>query len=375
MSEREVGTQADTRLVLTLDAGGTNLVFSAVQGDREVVEAVCLPSLADDLDTCLGQIRKGFETVHDRTERSAVALSFAFPGPADYPDGIIGDLGNLPAFRGGIALGPMLEDLFSLPVFINNDGDLFALGEARAGFLPWVNGELQSAGSGKYYRNLLGVTLGTGFGAGIVRDGRLFLGDNSAGAEIWLFRSKLDRRSFAEEGVSVRAVRREYARLACTPLETVPEPKVLHAIASGERPGDAAAAREAFRRLGEILGDALANALTLIDGLVVIGGGLSGAAPWFLPALMEELNGEMETVDGSRVSRLEVKAFNLEDPAGRASFLRGAERTIGVPGSARSVRYDPAKRVGVGLSKLGTSRAVALGAYAFALDALDARAP
>jgi glucokinase len=65
-----------------------------------------------------------------------VAISFAFPGPSDYPRGIIGDLGNLPCFRGGVALGPMLEDTFEIPVFINNDGDLFAYGEAIGGFLP-----------------------------------------------------------------------------------------------------------------------------------------------------------------------------------------------------------------------------------------------
>ena len=46
----------------------------------------------------------------------------------------------------------------------------------------------------------------------------------------------------------------------------------------GERAGDRAAAIESFRRLGETAGDAMANALTLIDGLAVIGGGLSGAA-------------------------------------------------------------------------------------------------
>ena len=53
--------------------------------------------------------------------------SFAFPGPADYPAGIIGDLAEYPAFRGGVALGPMLAERFGLPTFINNDGDLFAL--------------------------------------------------------------------------------------------------------------------------------------------------------------------------------------------------------------------------------------------------------
>jgi glucokinase len=49
--------------------------------------------------------------------------------------GIIGDLENLPTFKGGVALGPMLEEIFNIPVFINNDGDLFAYGEAIAGLL------------------------------------------------------------------------------------------------------------------------------------------------------------------------------------------------------------------------------------------------
>src|SRR5262245_43983208 len=362
--ERDVAQAPDARGVFTLDAGGTNLVFSALSGAGELVEPVSLPSQAHDLDACLGQIRAGFQALRDRAPGKAVALSLAFPGPADYARGVIGDLGNLPAFRGGVALGPMLEDLFSLPVFVNNDGDPCALGEARAGLLPWVTARLEASGSAKRYRNLLGVTLGTGFGAGIVHDGRLLLGDNGAAGEIWLLRNKLDRGSFAEEGVSIRAVRRVYARNTGVPLEEVPEPRVLEAA-------NPAAARGAFRRLGEVLGDALANALTLIDGLAVIGGGLSGAAPLFLPALMAELNGTLEAADGSPVTRLEMRAFNLEDPAELTSFLTTTETTVRVPGSARSVPYDPAKKVGVGLSRLGTSRAVALGAHAFALDALD----
>ena len=48
-------------------------------------------------------------------------------------------------------------------------------------------------------------------------------------------------------------------------------------------------------------------------------------------------------------------------------------RDVVVPGSLRKVAYDPLQRIGVGLSRLGTSRATALGAYAFALSALDAR--
>ena len=85
----------------------------------------------------------------------------------------------------------MLEEKFGIPVFINNDGDLFVYGEAIAGFLPYVNGLLAKAGSPKRYKNLFGVALGTGFGGGIVRDGELFIGDNSMAGEVWLLRNKL----------------------------------------------------------------------------------------------------------------------------------------------------------------------------------------
>lgn len=365
--------QPDTRLVLTLDAGGTSFVFSAVRGNQDVVEPIALPALGDDLDRCLAQIRSGFDDIHARTKREAVAISFAFPGPSDYAHGIIGDLGNLPAFRGGVALGPMLEERFRVPVFINNDGDLFAYGEATAGLIPEVNDALTRAGIQKRYRNLLGVTLGTGFGGGIVRDGTMLRGDNAAAGEIWALRSKLHRDCFVEEDVSVRALRRVYAEITRTTLDDSPEPRILADIARGEGPrgSNAAAAREAFRRFGEALGDAIANAVTLIDGLVVIGGGLSGSAPLFMPAVMAELNGKIAARDGSMVARLETRAFYLDDDRERGEFLKREPKMIRVPDSAREVPYDPVKRIGLGISKLGTSRAIAIGAYAVALDALD----
>ena len=362
---------SDSRVVLTLDAGGTNFVFSAVQSDREVVEPVTLPSNAHDLKLCLETIVEGFTKVKEKAPLAPVAVSFAFPGPADYPNGIIGGLGNLPAFKqGGVALGPMLEDRFGVPVFLNNDGDLFAFGEAIAGFLPWVNGLLADGGSPKRFRNLFGATFGTGFGGGIVQDGRLWIGDNSGGGEIWLFRNKLDPKSNIEESVSIRAIRRVYAQKAGIAAATAPEPKDIFAIGRGEKPGHREGAIEAFRRMGEAAGDAIASAITLVDGLVVIGGGLTGAADLFLPALVAEMRSFFETPSG-RIPRLEVKAFNLEDAREREAFVKGQTREVVVPGSDRKVAYDPLKRVGVGLSRLGTSRAVALGAYAFALAELD----
>ncbi len=215
------------------------------------------------------------------------------------------------------------------------------------------------------------MTLGTGFGGGIVRNGELFIGDNSMAGEVWLLRNKLAPTMNAEEGSCIRAVRRAFAEITAIPFEKAPEPKVIFDIATGKVPGSKEAATESFRRLGEVVGDAMGNALTLIDGLAVIGGGVSGAWPMFLPSLVNELNSNYTGPAGNQYRRLASAAFNLEDPAQLEKFLKGETREITVPCSTTTVKYDPLQRVGVGMSRLGTSEAVAIGAYAFALRKLD----
>ena len=360
----------DERVVMTLDAGGTNFVFSAMQANRPVVESFSLPSNADHLERSLKTLVEGFTRVKDQLPSAPQAISFAFPAPADYFNGIIVGPRNLPAYR-DVALGPMLEDKFGLPTFINNDGDLFAYGEAAAGFLPYVNGLLEQAGSPKRFKNLFGVTLGTGLGGGIVRDGALFIGDNSVAGEIWLMRHKHALDVNAEEGASIRAVRRVYAEKAGLRFDDAPEPREIYEIAEGRNPGYRAAAVEAFRRLGEIVGDVMAIATTILDGLVVIGGGISAAHKLFLPAAVAEMNAPFTAPDGDRFPRLAQKVFNLEDPRELELFLRGETKELDVPGSSRKVRFDGLQRTGVGISRLGTSEATAIGAYAFALSCLD----
>lgn len=362
----------DKRIVLTLDAGGTNFIFSAIQSADEIVEPVRLLSNADNLDKCLQTIVIGFQQIMDKLPCGPAAISFAFPGPADYPNGIIGDLGNLPSFRGGVALGPMLEKQFNIPIFINNDGDLFVYGEAISGFLPKVNKLLAEAGSPKRYKNLFGITLGTGLGGGLVREKELYIGDNAAASEIWIMRNKKYPQSFAEEGSSIRAVKRIYAEKAGINIQDAPEPKEIFDIAKGEeRNGKKEAAITAFKELGEVVGDVLANAVTLVDSLIVIGGGLAGAHTFFLPSIITEMNGTIETLSGEKIDRLEMKAFNLEDVKEKESFLKGEVRTISIPGTSKKIKYDPLKRIGIGISTLGTNKAVSVGAYAFALHALD----
>lgn len=360
----------DDRIVITLDAGGTNLVFGAMRGCEYITAPITYPSNAHDLNLCLDTMVKGFREVIDSLDEKPVAISFAFPGPADYPHGIIGGyLPNFPSFREGVALGPYLESVFGIPVFINNDGDLFAYGEALCGALPALNRRLAKAGSNKRYNNLIGYTFGTGFGIGIVVNGELNRGDNSC-VETFCLPHITKSRTIVEEGVAVRAIKRVYAEESGEHNHTF-EPKEICEIADGKREGNVEAARKAFAELGRTAGDAMAIAAQLIDGIIVIGGGITAARRWIMPALLEELRSEFSTLGGDSVRRVQMKVFDLDNPDEFAEFAKGNTKTIKVHGTDKTVEYDDMKRIGVTISKLGASQAISAGAYAFALSKID----
>ena len=179
-----------------------------------------------------------------------------------------------------------LSHTFELPVYINNDGDLFALGEAKGGMLPELNRRVRELGGTRQYTNLLGYTFGTGLGIGSVINGQINLGNNSC-IETFCLRNKRMPEIIAEEGASIRAIKREYANLTGDSRDLTPYDIFL--IAEGEKEGDAEAAKKAFAMFGEIAGDAFATAVTITDSLIVVGGGLTGAAKYIMPSLLAEM--------------------------------------------------------------------------------------
>lgn len=358
----------DTKsIIFVLDAGGTGFKFSAVQDYKEIIEPFTIKTASDTLEEQLNKIIEGFHRTEELCGKPA-AISFCFPGPADYTNGIIGDLANLPLFRGGVALKDMLENEFKVPVYINNDGDLFAYGEALGGVLPEINAMLEKAGNPKRYKNLVGFTLGTGFGGGVVLDGKLLQGDNSAGAEVWCMRNILYPQTSAEDSISIRGVRRVYAREAGIEFNDAPQPFDIYEIAMGNKEGNKDAALKAWDEFAIVLADIIANIATVVDGIVVLGGGLSGASKIFMPKVVELLNKEYPGLDGNKIPRMEISAYNLDDEQGRKDFASVTGKMIKVPFSDKEVWYDPSKKIGITATKLGTSSAVCIGAYAYAMN-------
>ena len=163
----------------------------------------------------------------------------------------------------------------------------------------------------------------------MVIDGRLLTGDNGCGGDVWLMRNPKYPELIAEESVSIRAVRRVYQELSGEDASAL-TPKDIFDIAEGTAPGKRQAAIDSFHELGEVTADAIIHALDIVDGLVVIGGGLAGAAKYILPGIMNEMKRPVGTFGGDNFPSLQMDVFKLEEKEGLAAFLteRDSERIV-----------------------------------------------
>ena len=362
----EPATRSSEPLILTLDAGGTNFVFNGIKGGALVLHAgVVLPAESRNLKRSLDNLVRGFREVCERTRGLGppAAASFAFPGPADYRAGVIGPLENMPAYGGAVPLAATLRDALGLPVFVNNDGDLFAYGAARHGELRELNGALEARGSPRRLTSLAGMTLGTGWGCGFVADGVMFTGSSSTGMEIGAC-PYVDGRAIEETASAGGLVRLFREELGAVPFPFDADepglPQRIAALARGKRAAAVPAAERAFRRLGEALAFGLNWTIGLLDpDLVVLGGGLAGA--WGLGAPHALAHARSAHVSGR--ARGYKRLFDLGDEAEREEFLR--DETAVMQG----------KKTGIARSRLATDEAIMRGAYDFALRALGMDAP
>ena len=87
--------------------------------------------------------------------------------------------------------------------------------------------------------------------------------------------------------------------------------------------------------------------------------------------MLKAMRGTVRTLSGDVIGKLQMQVYNLDDPAEFEAFARGEAREIRIHGTEKTVTYDPQKRIGVTISKIGASKAISIGAYDFALDQLD----
>lgn len=195
----------------------------------------------------------------------AVATGIALPGFLDGKLRRIVHLSNLPGLD-GLDLAARLEHRLKRKVLLEVDSNAGAMGESRLG-------------TGRGTRRLLYLAMGTGLGAALTVKGvPVRVSNNTVGhvAGLPICSEKGQR---AEDLLSARGILRRF-RTGRKPRE-VPHTLALLELAESGDP----AARAAWEKTGEILAELLAMLVPMLrpDG-VVIGGGIAGAAEFFLPA-------------------------------------------------------------------------------------------
>jgi glucokinase len=243
--------------IIGVDLGGTKVSVGAVSGGILArVERREVPS-QEAADVVLAAIVDVIDEIYDD---SVVGIGCGVPSVVDVDQGIVFDVENIPSWK-EMPLKAALEDRFGVPASINNDANAFVVGE-------------HVFGAGRLYADLVGLTLGTGMGTGVIVNGRLYSGSNCGVGEIGMMAHK---GLTLEEHCSGPFFQREYG---------VAGDEIYRRARAGDTEAIAA-----FDRFGAELSEAVMVALYAYDPQAVIfGGSISAAYDLFEPSLRRGLD-------------------------------------------------------------------------------------
>lgn len=114
----------------------------------------------------------------------------------------------------------------------------------------------------------------------------------------------------------------------------------------------------------------MATAASLIDGIIVVGGGITAANKYILPAILQEMRSTLKTASGETLGRIQTKVFNLDDEKGFEEFAADTSQKIKVLGYDEYVGYDPVKKIGIATSAAAAAKSISVGAALYALNNL-----
>jgi len=140
--------------LIGVDLGGTQVRAGLVEGDRVVKIAARIIRSTGTEEEVLADLTAALDEVFSL---EVEGLGLGIPSIVDLETGVVYDVQNIPAWR-EVPLKRILEARYQVPVYVNNDANCFAAGE-------------RYFGQGRHYRNLVGLIVGTGLGAGIIADG------------------------------------------------------------------------------------------------------------------------------------------------------------------------------------------------------------
>lgn len=312
--------------VVGIDIGGTFVKAGLLGEDLRVLEETSWPTpRREGPEALVAQIGERYAAWNGRKRSRGkgaepARLGIACAGLVERGTGAVRSSPNLPLWK-NVTLAVLVERELGFPVTVLNDANAFALAETRLG-----------AGRGR--ETVVGITLGTGVGGGLILDGRLWEGRRGFAGEIGHMKVQVDGprcscggRGCLEALIGTPAILDRYRSLAggaAEPRDADLTPKEI-ALRAGR--GDDAAVRT-YQETGRLLGLALAGLTYLLDpDLFVIGGGVAKAGELLFPAARQAMSAELM----------------LEGPVIAPAALGGSAGWIGAAFGAREGGSGPAR--------------------------------
>ena len=276
----------------------------------------------------IGQIKAGITRIAAVGAQQAAPLrgiAIGVPSPVDADRRAVALAANLPGWK-RVRLGHALEKEFCVPVAVENDANMAAIGEHWRGVARAVD-------------NFVFIALGTGIGSGIFVDGKLYRGRSGAAGEV--SHMTLEWQRWAEDfgdvgyfeshaaGLGIAREGRERLGLAAaTWPKTLAEERDAYFVFELYRQGNPAA-RQVLEKAFTMVGVGIANIVAVLDPeLIVIGGGVAKGAPRYL----------LETI------KKVVRRILRKPPLIKLSSLKDKAQTYGAIFSALTVAQTSAPR-------------------------------
>jgi glucokinase len=264
--------------VLGVDLGGTNL---------RAMSATVSPALGATIGSEHRESVSGFtprrlirrlrELADELCSEPPTAVAIGIPGPVS-SEGEIGHLVNLPDLDGAF-LGAMAEAALDVPIVVENDVNLAALGEQRHGHARTAD-------------DVAFIAVGTGVGMGIVTGRRILRGARGAAGELgvlWVPQAEAGDQGAFEPLEAVAGGAALAERWSAHTGTAATGDDVFSAATGGD-----AVARELLSRQARALADAVRCVHGLLDPeLIVFGGGI-GSRPDVIASVRAELAGESD---------------------------------------------------------------------------------
>ena len=285
--------------VIGIDLGGTAIKMGQFFPDGSCLNALTLPTpQPPDPEAVVAAIAKEVRNLN--AEKRVSAIGIGTPGPTDAKSRMARLAINLPGWR-EVPLADWLEAKLNLPVVVANDANCAGLGES------WL-------GAGCNVSNLILLTLGTGVGGAIILNDELFIGPYGAAGELGLITlnpqgetCNSGNHGSLEQHLCAQAIYRQTQK---TPAE-------LGELAqAGEEE-----ALHFWREYGQTLGVGLVSLIyVLTPEAILIGGGISASAEFFLPTAREEIEKRMLGMPAFPIRLLTAELGNKAGMVGAAKL-------------------------------------------------------